>query len=672
MAKHIDSVVWKHLRYSAWTKMMAKPRGTDGSLLSSLPWTLFALAFAMAPHVVFLPVWVTAAFVVCAAWRFVIEKRRRPLPSTWFRAFLALLCFLGVLATYSTISGVGPGSALLAVMAALKLLETRKRRDQFVLLFIAIFLVMSSLLREQYLWSLPYLLLGVFLIMAAWLRVSAVATEPVRRSFATGGRLIMYAVPLAVAMWIFFPRIATPFWAVPMDTGTATSGLSDKMSPGDISSLSLSDAVAFRVTFPGVVPEPRDRYWRGLVLTRFNGRTWTSNDPFEGPRVHEQVTGSGETIAYQITMEPTRQPWVFALDMPWSWNLPRTFMGPQQQLARARPIDQRVAYEGESYLDYRTDVALTDYARKWYERVPADSNERTRELAQQMRAEAGTDAAFVEAVLMKFHEEEFFYTLEPPPLGSDPVDRFLFESRRGFCEHYASAFAVMMRSAGIPARVVLGYQGGEMNPMGGHMIVRQSDAHAWNEVWFEGHGWRRVDPTAAVAPDRIEVGRAGSMMGGAASAWGLSAPSALLHQLTLTWDAMNAKWNEWILGYGPENQDKFMEWLGMDDPDWRKMMFTLVGLVVGIVLLISLILSLRYRSPKRDRAAILYAKFVKRSGVAPVTGETPAVFAARAESDSKIPAETIDSITTTYLDARYGPTNPAALRELESAISSLR
>ena len=335
--------------------MMAKPRGTDGSLLSSLPWTLFALAFAMAPHVVFLPVWVTAAFVVCAAWRFVIEKRRRPLPSTWFRAFLALLCFLGVLATYSTISGVGPGSALLAVMAALKLLETRKRRDQFVLLFIAIFLVMSSLLREQYLWSLPYLLLGVFLIMAAWLRVSAVATEPVRRSFATGGRLIMYAVPLAVAMWIFFPRIATPFWAVPMDTGTATSGLSDKMSPGDISSLSLSDAVAFRVTFPGVVPEPRDRYWRGLVLTRFNGRTWTSNDPFEGPRVHEQVTGSGETIAYQITMEPTRQPWVFALDMPWSWNLPRTFMGPQQQLARARPIDQRIAYEAESYLDYRTE-----------------------------------------------------------------------------------------------------------------------------------------------------------------------------------------------------------------------------------------------------------------------------------------------------------------------------
>jgi transglutaminase-like putative cysteine protease len=434
----------------------------------------------------------------------------------------------------------------------------------------------------------------------------------------------------------------------------------------------LSDAVAFRVTFPGVTPEPRDRYWRGLVLTRFNGRTWTGNEPFRDSSARDQIIGSGETIKYQIVLEPTQMPWVFALDIPWAWNLRRTFMGPQQQLARFRPINQRISYEAESFIDYRSGAEMTSYVRDRYLRVPQDSNQRTQELAQQMRAEAGSDAAFVEAVMMKFHNEEFFYTLEPPPLGSNPVDRFLFDSRRGFCEHYASAFAVMMRSAGIPARIVLGYQGGEMNPMGGHMIVRQSDAHAWNEIWIEGYGWRRVDPTAAVAPDRIEVGRAGSMMGGAASAWGLSAPSALLHQLTLTWDAMNAKWNEWILGYGPENQDKFMEWLGMDDPDWRKMMLTLVGLVVGIVLLISLILSLRYRAPKRDRAAVLYARFVKRTGVTPTTGETPAIFAARAESDSHISSETIDTITTTYLDARYGPANPVALQELESAISSLR
>jgi transglutaminase-like putative cysteine protease len=650
---------------------MTKPRGTDGSLLSSLPWTLYALVFSLAPHVQFLPWWITTAFLVCAVWRFVIEKRRRPLPSTWIRAFLALLCFLGVLVSFGTVSGVGPGSALLAVMAALKLLETRKRRDQFVLLFICIFLVMSSLLREQYLWSLPYLIVGVFLIMTAWLRVSALAGESARRSFATGGRLVLTAVPLAIAMWIFFPRIATPFWAVPMDTGTASSGISDSMSPGDISSLSLSDAVAFRVTFPGTVPEPRDRYWRGLVLTQFNGRTWSGNDPYRGARVNEQVKTIGRQIDYQITMEPTRQPWVFSLDMPASWNLPRTFMGPQQQLARSRPIDQRISFEAVSFLDYRTEVELTDFARDFFRRVPAESNPKTQQLAAQMRAQAGSDAEYVEAVLMMFHEQEYFYTLEPPALGRNSVDQFMFDTMRGFCEHYASAFAVMMRAAGVPARVVLGYQGGEMNPMGGHMIVRQSDAHAWNEVWFEDEGWRRVDPTAAVAPNRIEVGRSASMFDGTAAAWGFSTPSRLLYQLTLTWDALDAQWNEWVLGYGPENQNRLMESLGMDDPDWRKMMLTLVGIVVGLILLISLVLSLRYRPPKRDRAAILYRRFIKKSGVDPLTGETPAVFAARAESESELPAAAVHDITSSYLDARYGPSDPRSLQRLETAISNL-
>ena len=650
---------------------MSKPRGTDGSLLVSLPWTLFALMFSLAPHVQFLPWWITTSFFVCAIWRYIIEKRRRPLPSTWFRAFLALLCFLGVLGTYSTVSGVGPGSALLAVMAALKLLETRKRRDQFVLLFISIFLVMSSLLREQYLWSLPYLLVAVFLIMTAWLRVSAVVGEPARRSFSTGARLVMYAAPIAIAMWIFFPRIATPFWAVPMDTGSATSGLSDTMSPGDISSLSLSNAVAFRVKFADTVPEPRERYWRGLVLTMFNGRTWSGNEPFRGQPAQEQVVNGGRAVSYEITLEPTRQPWVFALDIPWSWTLPRAFMGPQQQLARARPIDQRVAYEAVSYLDYRTDIELPEFRRSFYERIPAQSNQKTQQLAQEMRRTAASDVAYIEAVLKKFHEEEYYYTLEPPPLGSNSVDRFLFDTRKGFCEHYASAFAVMMRAAGIPARIVLGYQGGETNPMGGHMIVRQSDAHAWNEVWLEDIGWRRVDPTAAVAPDRIEIGRSGSMFDGTAAAWGLSAPSRLLHQLTLTWDAMNAKWNEWVLGYGPENQDKFMEWLGMDDPDWRKMMLTLVGLVIGLILLISILLSLRYRPPAKDRAAILYERFVKKTGVEPLTGETPAVYASRAASESALPQQTINDVTSTYLDARYGPVTPTALQRLESTVAGL-
>lgn len=650
---------------------MARPRGTDGSLLTSLPWTLGALAISVAPHVPYLPIWISAAFFGCATWRYITEKRRAALPSVWLRGLLALACFLGVLATYSTISGVGPGSALLAVMASLKLLETRKRRDQFVLLFISIFLVMSSLLREQYLWSLPYMIASTIVIMTAWLRMSASQSETARQSFLTGGRLLLYAAPLAVAMWIFFPRLAVPFWAVPMDTGTATSGISDSMSPGDISKLSMSNAVAFRVKFDDDIPAPRDRYWRGLVLTVFNGRTWSMNDPYEGPRIHEKVSGRGEPIEYQITLEPTRQPWIFALDMPWSWSLEKTFMGPQQQLAHARPIDQRIAYKAVSYLDYTTDVGLTDYARSWYQRIPDGSNPRTQALAKQMRSAAGSDKTYIEAVLSKFNQEEYFYTLEPPPLGSNSVDRFLFDTRRGFCEHYASAFAVMMRAANVPARIVLGYQGGEINPIGGHMIVRQSDAHAWNEIWLEGHGWYRIDPTAAVAPERIDYGASDTAREGLGEAWGLSAPSQLLHKLSLALDAVNARWNEWILGYGPDTQNRFMQWLGMHEPDWQKMMLTMIGLILGLIALISMLLVLRYRPPAKDPAAVLYRRFTKKAGLEPGIGETAQRFARRAIQAGALPAHVIQSVTAAYHDARYGAADEPALARLRQAVNAI-
>jgi transglutaminase-like putative cysteine protease len=651
--------------------MMAKARGTDGSLLASLPWTLAALAVALAAHAIYLPAWITIAFLACAVWRYLIERQRQLLPSVWLRASLAVACFLGVLATYSSISGVGPGSSLLAIMAAMKLLETRRRRDQFVLLFISIFLVMSSLLREQYLWSLPYLVVAMLLILTAWLRMSAADAETARQSFRNSGRLMLYAAPLAIAMWIFFPRIATPFWAVPIDTSSGISGLSDSMSPGDISSLSLSDAVAFRVRFEGEIPPPQSRYWRGLVLHRYNGRTWSGGTPSISADARDRIAIEGDAVRYRVTLEPTRQQWVFALDIPYHVSLPRTFMGPQQQLARAQPIDQRVAYDAVSYTDYRTDLAMSNVYRNWYVSLPDGSNPQSSSLARQLRHQAGSDQAFIQAVLRMFHEEPYFYTLEPPVLGADPVDQFLFDTRQGFCEHYASAFAVLMRAAGIPARIVLGYQGGEMNPMGEYLIVRQADAHAWTEVWLSGIGWQRVDPTAAVAPERIADGMSGAMFDGIGAEWGLSAPSRWLHRIGLTIDALNASWNELVLGYGPENQNRFMQWLGMEDPDWRQMMLTLIGSVVALIVGISMLMMLRYRPPRPDRAAVLFRRFTKRVGVAPLVGETPIRYATRAASESSIPAETIDSIIASYLDARYGSTSPEALSELELAVERL-
>ncbi len=648
----------------------SRPRGTDGSLLSSLPWTLASLGLALLPHLLYLPAWVSGTFLACAAWRLLIERRRGTLPAAWFRALLALGCFLGVLATYETISGVGPGSALLAVMASLKLLETRQRRDQFVLLFIAIFLVMSSLLREQHLWSLPYLLAALVFIMTAWLRTSGDSAERIRTSFKVSGRMVAYAAPLALAMWFFFPRIATPFWAVPVDTSSGTTGLSDSMSPGDITSLSQSDEVAFRVRFSGSVPEHRARYWRAMVLHRFNGRTWTGRETQIGFRPAEAVDYGGQPVRYQVTMEPTRQHWVPALEMPASWTLTDTHMQPTLALARIMPIDQRVSFEAVSYTRHRAEPQLRPFFRRWYLDLPQGTNPRTHSFGQALRAEVRSNDRYVDRVLAMFNADEFFYTTEPPALGSDPVDRFLFDTRRGFCEHYASAFTVLMRAAGIPARVVLGYQGGEPNPMGDYMIVRQSDAHAWSEVWLDGRGWVRVDPTAAVAPERIELGRAESRFGRRAGGWAFDLPTRILHQVRLSWDAVNAAWNEWVLGYGPDKQRDAMQWLGMENPEWRDMFLVLIGMVIALTLTISGVMMWRYRPPPPDRALQLYRRFVRATGLEPGLGESPAAFAKRAHGNSTLPAQTIENVTVLYQAARYGG-RPELVDALAQELSAL-
>lgn len=647
---------------------MSKRTGTDGSLLASLPWTLGALAFSVLPHIQFLPFWVTFIFLACSAWRYQVERKRWRLPPAWLRILLALLCFIGVLTSYESVSGVGPGSSLLAVMAALKLLETRKRRDQFVLLFISVFLVMSSLLREQYLWSLPYLVTGMLFTMTAWLRMSDVRRVPIWHSVQTSGRLIACSLPLMIAMWIFFPRIATPFWAVPIDTSSATSGLSDRMSPGDISSLSLSNAVAFRVNFDGEIPPPHNRYWRGLVLHRFNGRTWTGNEPSIDRRAKDEIEIEGDAVSYEVRLEPTRQHWLFALDVPYDWERgKRIDMTSYHLLARRQPVDQRMSYRVASYPNYRLANQMSSIRREFYTRIPENTNMKSIALARQMREDAGSTEEYINRVLRKFNTEDFYYTLDPPLLGSNPVDRFLFDTRRGFCEHYASAFAVMMRAANIPARIVLGYQGGEINTMGNYLTVRQADAHAWTEVWLPRRGWYRVDPTAAVAPERIEMGRYGAMMDGIGASWGLNAPSEWLNRITMAWDAVNAKWNEWILAYGPDNQGRFMEWLGMEEPGWRKMMLTLVTMLVILIAIISTLIMMRYRPPPRDEAARLYRKFTKAAGVMPEKGETPLKLMSRivAERDD---ARLAEEVTAIYLDARYGPPEPVAIARLQSAV----
>jgi transglutaminase-like putative cysteine protease len=650
---------------------MLTGNATDGRLATTLPWTISAMTVALLPHVFHIPAWIPLLFVSCAALRWRTELRRGRLLHAWVRSVAALACFLGVLGSFGGINGVGPGSALLCVMGSLKLLETRRMRDQFVLLFIALFLMLATFLRAQLLWSIPYLLGGMALIAMAWLNV---ARRGAPLSIATSARmsakLLLQALPVLLALWILFPRVQGAFWVKPERGGQASTGISNTMSPGDITRLSRSNEVAFRIRFEDTPPPQRELYWRGLAMYRFNGRSWTGDEPNYVQDAAASIEVAGEPIRYTITLEPTYQRWLFALDMPHRWDATDTYMGTQQQLQRTEPVNELFSYEVESHTNYRIARELSERARDAYTSLPAGSNPRAAEFARQLRAEVADDQAFIERVLTYFRREAFFYTLNPPPLGAQPVDEFLFASRRGFCEHYASAFGFVMRAAGIPARIVAGYQGGELNPLGGYMIVRQSDAHAWTEVWLEDRGWVRVDPTAAVAPARIEENLESALRANGESLGATAFDMKLIESMQLALDFMNARWDEWILGYGPETQRDFLRWLGLDDPDWTSMTLVLVTAIVASMALLSLWLIWRHRRPSPDPAQRQYREFCRRLDLAPRQGEAPAAFAARAALRRPDARNQIDYVTALYLRARYADDKRAQSR-LAQAVRSV-
>ena len=645
---------------------------SDGSLRQPLGWTLVALLVAYLPQLPGKPLWITGLVLACIGLRWWAEVRRGRLTSAWVRTPIGVICFVAVLQAYGgTLNGVVPGSALLSVMAALKVLESRTRRDLFVLLFIALFLVLTSFLVEQHLWSVLFLAVGFGVITTAWLAVARRGKpRPARWLIAQATRHIALAAPVVLAMWVLFPRVPGPFWAIPTQGGTANTGLSGEMSPGDISALSQSQKVAFRADFDGLPPTQDQLYWRAIVMHRFDGRTWKSDDPERVQSTTADVRARGEQSSYTVTMEPTGRRWLFALDMPDSWEGRRIYRSRFQTLERERPVDERLKYRARSFLSYSVGTELPPRARRWYTALPADSNPRAREFARALLAESTDTRSFITAVLAHFRDEPFFYTLTPPPLAEHSVDGFLFGTRRGFCEHYASSFAFLMRAAGVPARVVAGYQGGEINPIGGHLTVRQSDAHAWTEVWLPDVGWSRVDPTAAVAPQRIEQG-----LDSALRESGERVPTAfdlpILERLQLSWDMINARWNEWVLGYGPETQRALFSRFGIDNVDWRDLTVMLAVILVSLMSGVSIYLWVRHQPPPPDAPTRWYRALQRRTALPAMRGETPHQWAHRAMRARPQDAVYIQRFTRSYMAARYGG-DAARITEIQQAVRRVR
>ncbi|MEJ2602493.1 MAG: DUF3488 and transglutaminase-like domain-containing protein [Gammaproteobacteria bacterium] len=637
---------------------MATDRRSDGRLLDTLPWTLGALGLALVPHVGALPLWIVLLAILCGVWRWIVERRRTRLPWRGLRFGLAFGGFLAVIFTYGGINGVGPGTALLVIMASLKLLETRTRRDQFVLMFIAVFLVLAALLREPAPWTLPYLFAALFAIVAAWLNAGRGGNAlPPMLAARSAGRLLAQALPLMLVFWILFPRVPGPFWAIPTEQGGAVTGLSDRMSPGDITRLGRSNALAFRVWFDDDPPPPARRYWRGIVMDRvIDGRTWAARPLRYEMLGRDPVEPRGEPVRYRIRLAPTNQRYLFMLERVADWSAPGTFVTSRLEVASTAPVDDWLTYEARSYPEARADLRLSDEARSDYTALPENANPRTREYARRLRTGSGDERDYIRRVLAYYRQNSFSYTLTPSRLGRDAVDEFLFTSRAGFCEHYATSFATLMRAAGIPARVVAGYQGGELNPIDpdeAYYIVRQSDAHAWTEVWLDGEGWRRVDPTAAVAPDRIRSGLYDAVEETEFGVADRLLRSSTMETLRFYWDLTNARWDEWVLGYGPATQRDFLRWLGMDEPGWRRMLVWLTALLAVLLAALSGWLAWRHRRPRADRAARLYRRFTEATGLQRAAGEPPLDYAERAADALPAAAGEIRRITALYLDSRY-------------------
>ncbi len=437
-------------------------------------WLYLTAACAVIPAIAQLPVWLIAAFALSLGWRFASDHRGWRRPGRVLRTLLLALVVIAVYRQYSTVLGREPGVALLVGLLGLKFLEIRTLRDYLLSLFLFYLVLLGAYLQEQALWLGAWTLLTVGVSLVAMIHVVQPQGLDARAKLKQAGVLLAKALPLMLVAYLLFPRIQGTLWGLPADAHTGLTGLSEIMRPGSINSLSESTAPAFRVSFEGAMPPPRDLYWRSLVLTETDGRSWT-RPGFAA--VDESFEGLGEPVHYTVTLEPSNKPWMPALDLP--AEVPpegRTRHGYTLEFrASAR---ERQTYTLSSYPRYRTP-ALDAEERAANLQLPEETSPRVRALAERWRRESAEPLAIARAALSHFRQENFVYTLKPPLLGPDPVDEFLFDTRRGFCEHYTAAFVTLMRAAAVPARIVNGYQGGEVNVAGNYLIVRQSDAHAW-------------------------------------------------------------------------------------------------------------------------------------------------------------------------------------------------
>ena len=640
----------------------------------------------LVPHASHLPVWISALCGATLAWRAAVTLLGRRMPSNLILVPLAAAAMAGVLHSYHTLLGRDAGVAMLVLLVAFKMLEMHARRDLFVVVFLCYFLVLTNFFYSQTIPTALLMLASLVALLATQLSFQLTgAVPPLRTRLWMGAKMLGVALPLAGAAFVLFPRIEGPLWGMPDDAHGAKIGLSDTMAPGQMTDLAQSDDVAFRVRFDGPVPAQPQLYWRGPVLGDYDGRTWTRVRPsrLSSPRPLSLTVG-GQPLGYQVTLEPSNARWLFALEMPRALPVVPghgVALSDELEFRSTDPLTERVRYDLISHVRYNLQPDASPIDGKWLS-LPYGLNPRARAAGLALAAEPDP-ARRVATVLSVFSSGGFVYTLRPPLLpGRDSIDDFLYGTRAGFCEHYAGAFVFLMRAAGVPARVVTGYQGGEVNPLDGYLTVRQSDAHAWAEVWLPRQGWVRVDPTAAVAPERIERNLASVLPPPAP--FGLEGlgrllqpdPDSLPGRLRYLFGAVNNGWNQWVLNYTPQRQQRFVDRLREGLSHWQSL-----ALITMLCLLLFLARKFSQRQ-KVDPVDALYSALCQRLGqlgLPRAPDEGPTAYARRIEAQGLTaglppePSAAALEFLRRYSAYRYGPGTPGTnvvptLRDLLSRV----
>ncbi|MDO5692762.1 MAG: DUF3488 and transglutaminase-like domain-containing protein [Pseudomonadota bacterium] len=563
--------------------------------------TLFLLAvvaWVILPQVAHLPVWASVLAAAVLVWRGWLALQGRPLLGRWWLIGLLLITLAATWATHRTLLGRDAGVTLVVMLLTLKTMELRARRDALVVFFLGFFAMLTNFFYSQSLPVAAAMLMALLGLLTALVNAHRPVGQPsLRESAWVAGKMALAGAPVMIALFIFFPRFA-PLWGIPSDALTGRSGLSSSMQVGNVAELALDDGIAMRIKFDGAPPPQRELYFRGPVLTRFDGRNWTSRgggDGFDtamapGPA---DLQVSGDPIRYEVTLEPSNRPWLLTLDVagtpPQMPGNRHARMTADMQWLTYRPITDLLRYRAESHPQFRYGLTGWDKRpRRDFSadlQLPSGFNPRTVALAEELRQSTGGDPdALVRATLERLRTGGYVYTLEPGAYGQHTADEFWFDAKAGFCEHISSAFVVLLRAAGVPARIITGFQGGEMNSVDGYWTVRNADAHAWTEVWFEDRGWVRIDPTGSVMPGRIgQYQRLRAPDGVVAGAIGTFSPT-LLAQLRATWEAVNNHWNQWVLNYTQSRQFDLLKNLGFESPSWQDLGKIIAGLLAAAAL----------------------------------------------------------------------------------------